>query len=141
MTLREFFSLSSFLSPLFFFFLSLSHVFDLLFTSLFWRKRGLCPFVSPSGRQCDLITIFIGRKSNESGGATSITIEVPKETTKHYNLRRNARIQCHPYEVNNMLILTKKFKTLSLEDISISKDFEDMKRSKPMKTWVPSLNP
>ena len=27
----------------------------------------------------------------------------------------------------------KKFKTLSLEDISISKDFKDMKRSNPMK--------
>ena len=74
------------------------------------------------------------------GGDTSITREAPKEATKHYNLKRNARIRCHPYEVNNMLILKKKFKTLSLEDISISKDFEDMKRSKPMKMWVPSLN-
>ena len=42
---------------------------------------------------------------------------------------------------NNMLILMKKFKTLLLEDISISKDFEYMKRSKPMKTGVLSLNP
>ena len=68
-----------------------------------------------------------------NGGDTSITREAPKEASKHYNLRRNARIRCHPYEVNNMLILTKKFKTLLLEDISISKDFEDMKRSRPMK--------
>ena len=75
------------------------------------------------------------------GGDTSITREAPKEATKHYNLRTNARIRCHPYEVNNMVILTKKFKTLSLEDIFISKDFEDMKRSKPMKMGVPSLNP
>ena len=76
-----------------------------------------------------------------SGGDTSIKREAPKEATKHYNLRRNARIRYHPYEVNNMLILTKKFKTLSLEDISISKDFEDMKRSKTMKMGVPSLDP
>ena len=40
-----------------------------------------------------------------------------------------------------MLILTKKFKNISLEDIYLSKDFEDMKRSKPMKMGVPSLNP
>ena len=79
--------------------------------------------------------------TNLSGGDTSITREAPKEATKQYNLRRNARIRCHPYEVNNMLILTKKFKTLSLEDISISKNFEDMKRSKPMKMGVSSLNP
>ena len=82
-----------------------------------------------------------GRREKEFGGDTSITKEAPKDTTKHYNLRKNARIRCHPYEVNNMLSLTKKFKTLSLEDISISKDFEDMKRSKPMKMGVPSLNP
>ena len=75
------------------------------------------------------------------GGDTSIKREAPKETTKHYNLRRNSRIRCHPYEVNNMLILTKKFKTLSLEDISTSKEFEDKKRSKPMKMGMPSLNP
>ena len=75
------------------------------------------------------------------GGDTSIAREAPKEATKHYNLRRNARIQCHPYKVNNMLILSKKFKTLSLEDISISKNFEDMNRSKPMKMGVPPLNP
>ena len=80
-------------------------------------------------------------KTRGSGGDTSITREAPKEATKNYNLRRNVRIRCHPYEVNNMLILTKKFKNLSLEDISISKDFEDMKRSKPMKMRVPLLNP
>ena len=79
--------------------------------------------------------------STNSAGDTLITREAPKESTKHYNLRRNIRIRCHPYEVNNMLILTKKFKTLSLEDISISKDFEDMKRSKPMKMGVPPRNP
>ena len=72
---------------------------------------------------------------------TSVTREAPQEETKHYNLRRNARIRCHPYEVNNMMILTKKFKNISLEDIYISKDFEDMKRSKPMKIEVPPLNP
>ena len=41
---------------------------------------------------------------SQSGGDTSITREAPKEAKKHYNLRRNARIWCHPYEVNNMLI-------------------------------------
>ena len=76
-----------------------------------------------------------------SGGDTSITREASKEATKHYNLRRNARIWCHPYEVNNILILINKFKNLSLEDIYISKDFEDMKRSKPMKMGVSPLNP
>ena len=76
-----------------------------------------------------------------TGGDTSIPREASKEATKHYNLRRNARIWCHPYEVNNMLILMKKFKNLSLEDIYISKDFEDMKRSKPMKMRAPPLNP
>ena len=35
-----------------------------------------------------------------------------------------------------MLILTKKFKNLSLEDMYTSKDIEDMKRSKPMKMGV-----
>ena len=40
-----------------------------------------------------------------------------------------------------MLILTKKFKNLSLEDMWISKDFEDIKRSKHMKMGVPPLNP
>ena len=75
------------------------------------------------------------------GGDISIARETFKEATKHYNLRRNARIQCHPSEVNYMMILTKKFKNLSLEDIYISKDFEDMKRSKPMKMGVPPLNP
>ena len=65
----------------------------------------------------------------QSDGDTSITREAPKEATKHYNLRRNARIRCHPYEVNNMLILTKKFKTLSLEDISIAKVMENYFRN------------
>ena len=73
-------------------------------------------------------------------GDTSITREAPKEATKHYNLRRNARIWCHPYEVNNMLILKKKFKTLSLEDISISKDFED-EEEQAHEDGVPPLNP
>ena len=65
----------------------------------------------------------------------------PRRQQSINNSRRNARIRCHPYKVNNMLILTKKFKNISLEDISISKDFEDMKRSKPMKMGVPPLNP
>ena len=56
----------------------------------------------------------------DNGGDTSIPREASKEATKHYNLRRNARIWCHPYELNNMMILTKKFKNLSLEDIYIS---------------------
>ena len=76
-----------------------------------------------------------------SGGDTSIPREASKEAKRHYNLRRNARIRCHPSAVNNMLILTKKFRNLSLEDIYISKDFEDMKRSKPMNMGVPPLNP
>ena len=76
-----------------------------------------------------------------SGGVTSITREASKEAPKHYILRRNARIRCHPYQVNNLLILTNKFKNLSLEDSYISKDFEDMKRSKPMKMEVSPLNP
>ena len=38
-----------------------------------------------------------------------------------------------------MLILMKKLKNLSLEEMWISKDFEDMKRSKPMKMGVPPL--
>ena len=75
------------------------------------------------------------------GGDTSITREASKEATKHYNLRINARIWCHPYEINNMMILMKKFKNLSLEDIYISNDFEDMKSSKPKKMGVPPLNP
>ena len=75
-----------------------------------------------------------------SGGDTSITREAPKVATKHYNLRGNGRIRCHTYEVKNMLILMMKFKTLLLEEISTSKDFEDMKRSKPMKMGVPPLN-
>ena len=66
-----------------------------------------------------------------SGGDTSITREASKEAPKYYNLSRNARILCHPYQVKNMLILTKKFKNLSLEDMHMSKDFEDMKRSNP----------
>ena len=74
------------------------------------------------------------------GGDTSITIEASKKAPKQYNLRRNASIRSHPYQVNNMLILTKKFKNLSLEDMHISKDFEDMKRSKPMKMWLLPLN-
>ena len=49
-------------------------------------------------------------------------------------------IHSHLYQVNKVLILTKKFKNISLEDMYISKDFEDMKRSKPMKMGVPSLN-
>ena len=32
-----------------------------------------------------------------SGGDTSITREASMEAPKHYNLRRNARIRCHPY--------------------------------------------
>ena len=62
--------------------------------------------------------------------------EPSKEATKQNNLRRNARILSHPYQVNNMLILTKKFKNLSFEDIYISKGLEDMKRSKPIKMGV-----
>ena len=62
-----------------------------------------------------------------------MTREPSKEAPKQYNLRRNARIQSHSYQVNNMLILIKKFKNLSLEDMYISKGLEDMKRSKPMK--------
>ena len=77
---------------------------------------------------------------SQTGGDTSIAREASKEAKKHYNLRSNARIRCHPYEVNNMLILMKKFKNLSLEDIYISKDFEDMKRSKPVKMRVPPLH-
>ena len=46
-------------------------------------------------------------------------------------------IRSHPYQVNNMLTLTKKLNNLSLEDIYISKDL-DIKRSKPMKI---GLNP
>ena len=80
-------------------------------------------------------------KKSYSGGDTPIIREASKEATKHYNLRRNERIRCHSYEVNNMLIMMKKFKNLSVEDIYISKDFEDMKRSKPMKMEVPPLNP
>ena len=76
---------------------------------------------------------------NDCGGDTSITRKASKEPTKHYKLRTNAWIPCHPYEVNNMLILTKKFKSLPLEDIYISKDLEDMKRSKPMKMWCHPL--
>ena len=75
-------------------------------------------------------------KPEGNGEDTSITREASKEAPKHYNLRRNARIQCYPYQVNNMLILTKKFKNLSLEDMWISKHFEDMKKSKPMKMGV-----
>ena len=37
-----------------------------------------------------------------------------------------------------MLILTKKFKNISLEDMYISKDFEDMKSSKPTKIGMPN---
>ena len=77
-----------------------------------------------------IFQIFISRLN---GGDTSIPRKASKEATKHYNFKRNARIQCHPYDVNNMLIITKKFKNLSLEDIYTSKDFEDMKRSKHMK--------
>ena len=65
-----------------------------------------------------------------------MTREPYKEAPKQYNLRRNSRVWSHPYQVNNMLILTKKFKNLSLEDMYTSKDFEDMKRSKPMKMGV-----
>ena len=75
-----------------------------------------------------------------AGGDTLITREASKEAPKQYNLRRNARIQIHPYQVNNMLILTKKFKNLSFEDMYISKDFEVMKRSKPMKMRALPLN-
>ena len=77
----------------------------------------------------------------KSGGDISITREASKEAPKHYNLRRNATIRCHPYHVSNMLILMKKFKNLSLEHMWISKDFEDMKRSTPMKMGVSPLNP
>ena len=75
------------------------------------------------------------------GGGTSITREASKESPKKYYLRRNERIWSHPYQVNNMLILKNKFKSLSWEDMYISKDFEDMKSRKPMKMGVPPLNP
>ena len=35
------------------------------------------------------------------------------------------------HQVNNMLILTKKFYNISLEDVYMSKDFENKKKSKP----------
>ena len=65
-----------------------------------------------------------------------MTREPSKEVPKQKTLRKNARIRSHPYQVNNMLILAKKFKNLSLEDMHISKNFEDKKRSKPMKMGV-----
>ena len=76
----------------------------------------------------------------ESGRDTLIIREASKEAPKQYNLRGNARIWSHPYKVNNMLISTKKLKNISLKDVYISKDFENMKRSKPMKMGVPPLN-
>ena len=48
----------------------------------------------------------------EGGGDTSITKETSKEAPKQYN-QRNERIRSHLYQVNNMLIMTKKFKNLS----------------------------
>ena len=87
------------------------------------------------------MSLTIDTWTTTNGGDTSITREASKEATRHYNLTRNARIRCHLYEVNNMLILKKKFKNLSLEDIYISKDFEDMKRSMSMKMGLPPLNP
>ena len=80
---------------------------------------------------CELMTL--------PGGDTSITREGSKETPKHYNLRRKAQILCHSYQVNNVMILKKKFKNLLLADKWISKDFEDMKMSKPVKMGVPPL--
>ena len=59
-----------------------------------------------------------------AGGDSSITREASKEAAKRYNLRRNTRIQSHPYQVNNMLIFTKKFNNLSLEDMYISKSLK-----------------
>ena len=50
--------------------------------------------------------------------------EASKEAPRQYNLRRNARIWSYSYQVNNMPVLTKKFKNLLLEDVYISKDFE-----------------
>ena len=71
------------------------------------------------------------------GGDTSTRKEASKEEPKQYKLRRKARIRGHPYKVNNMLILMKKFNKLSLEDVYISKAIEDMKRSKPMNPLNP----
>ena len=70
---------------------------------------------------------------NMFGGDTLIMKETSKEAPKQYNLRRNTRIRSHPYQENNMLILTKKFKNLSLEDVYISKNFEDKKRATPQR--------
>ena len=60
------------------------------------------------------------------GGDTSTTKEASKEAPTQYNLRRNAKIRSNLYQINNMMILTKKFNNPSLEDVYISKDFEDM---------------
>ena len=52
-------------------------------------------------------------------------------------IRRSARIISHLYQVDNMMILTKKINNISLEDMYISKDLEDIKMSKPMKMFKP----
>ena len=52
-------------------------------------------------------------------GDTSTTKEAFKEVPRQYKLRRNVTIRSHLYRVNNMLIFTKKFNNLSLEDIYI----------------------
>ena len=75
---------------------------------------------------------------HKGGANTSTTREVPKEATWKYNLRRNVKIRSPSYRVKNMLILTKKFKNISLKVMDISKDFKEMKRKKPTKIGEPS---
>ena len=74
------------------------------------------------------------------GGDTSTTKEASKEAPRKYKLRRNTMIRSHPYQVNNMLILTMKFNNL-LEDMYKFTNFEDIKMSKPMKMGVPLMSP
>ena len=75
------------------------------------------------------------------GGDTSTTKEASKEAPRQYKLRKEAMIISHPYQVNNVLILTIKINNIPLEDMYISKDFENKKQSKPIKKGLPPLNP
>ena len=76
----------------------------------------------------------------EFGGNTSATKQASKGAPRQYSLRRNASIRSHSYQVNNILILTKKFNNVSLEDIYIPRYFEEMMMSKPINMGVSPLN-
>ena len=64
-----------------------------------------------------------------------------KQSTEAMQLKKqkNATIRSHPYQVKNILILTKNIDNLSLDNMYISKDFEELNKSKPMKIGMLSL--